>query len=50
MRPYLAGALELAATLYEHSGRPQEAEKSRGEAARLRDLIGSASVGSVAQV
>jgi hypothetical protein len=50
MRPYLAGALELAGTLYEQSGKPQEAEKSRGEAAKLRDVIGRASVGSMAPV
>jgi tetratricopeptide (TPR) repeat protein len=49
MRPYLAGALELAGTLYEQSGKPEEAEKSRGEAAQLRDLIGLASAGSAAQ-
>lgn len=48
MRPFLAGSLELAGTLYEQSGKPEEAEKSRREAARLRGLIGSA--GGVAQV
>jgi class 3 adenylate cyclase/tetratricopeptide (TPR) repeat protein len=46
MRPYLAGALELAGTLYEQSGKPDEAEKSRREAAQLRDLLGRTSVGS----
>jgi len=50
MRPYLVGTLELAGTLYEQTGKPQEAEKSRGEAAKLRDLIGWASVGSMAPV
>jgi len=48
MRPYLAGSLELAATLYEQSGKPEEAEKTRREAAQLRGPIGSAS--GVAQV
>jgi class 3 adenylate cyclase/tetratricopeptide (TPR) repeat protein len=46
MRPNLAGALERAAILYEQTRKPQDAEKSRGEAARLRDLIGSASAAS----
>jgi tetratricopeptide (TPR) repeat protein len=50
MRPYLAGALELAGTLYEQSGKPDEAETSRREAAQLRGLLGRASVGSVAQL
>jgi class 3 adenylate cyclase/tetratricopeptide (TPR) repeat protein len=45
MRPYLAGALELAGTLYEQSGKPDEAEKSRREAAQLRGLLGRASTG-----
>jgi tetratricopeptide (TPR) repeat protein len=49
MRPYLAGALELAAAMYEQSGKPKDAEKSRKEAARLRDLIGLASAGGAAQ-
>jgi tetratricopeptide (TPR) repeat protein len=48
MRPFLAGSLELAATLYKQSGKPEEAEKSRREAAQLRGSIGSA--GGVAQV
>jgi len=50
MRPFLAGALELAGTLQEQAGKPQEAEKSRREAAQLRDLLGLARAGSVAQV
>ncbi|HUJ86999.1 MAG TPA: adenylate/guanylate cyclase domain-containing protein [Burkholderiales bacterium] len=49
MRPYLAGALELAATMYEQSGRPQKSDESRSEAARLRDLLGMGSAASVAQ-
>jgi tetratricopeptide (TPR) repeat protein len=46
MRPFLAGALELVGTLQEKSGKPQEAEASRREAAKLRDLIGLARAGS----
>jgi class 3 adenylate cyclase/tetratricopeptide (TPR) repeat protein len=49
MRPYLAGALELAGTLYEQSGKPQDAEKSRSEAAKLRALIGLEDAGSMVQ-
>ncbi len=50
MRPFLAGALELAGTLHQQSGRPEEAEKSRREAAQLREFLGSASTGSAAKV
>jgi hypothetical protein len=50
MRPYLAGALELAGTLYEQSGKPDEAEKSRREAAQLRDLLGRASASGAVPV
>jgi class 3 adenylate cyclase/tetratricopeptide (TPR) repeat protein len=49
MRPYLAGALELAGALQAQAGRSQEAEASRREAAQLRDLIGGARAGSVAK-
>jgi len=49
MRPFLARALELDGALQEQSGKPEEAKKSRGEAARLRELIGSASTGSMAK-
>jgi tetratricopeptide (TPR) repeat protein len=50
MRPFLAGVLELAGTLQERTGKPQEAEQSRREAAQLRDLIGLVRAGSAAQV
>jgi len=49
MRPFLAGSLELAGTLYDQSGKPEEAGKSRSEAARLREPIGSGSLGSMAK-
>jgi tetratricopeptide (TPR) repeat protein len=45
MRPFLAGALELAGSLQERSGKPEEAERSRREAAGLREIIASASAG-----
>jgi len=50
MRPFLAGALELAGTLYDQSGKPQDANKSRSEAAQLRDLIGMASARNTARI
>jgi tetratricopeptide (TPR) repeat protein len=50
MRPFLAGALELAGTLYDQSGKPQDANKSRSEAAQLRDLIGMASTRNTARI
>jgi tetratricopeptide (TPR) repeat protein len=49
MRPFLAGALELAASLQERSGKAEEAAQSRREAAGLRELIASASAGSMAK-
>jgi tetratricopeptide (TPR) repeat protein len=43
MRPFLAGALELAGTLYDKTGKPEQAAASRREAAQLRDVIRRAS-------
>lgn len=39
MRPYLAGALDVAAKLYEDSGRTEEAARARDEAEGLRNSI-----------
>jgi class 3 adenylate cyclase/tetratricopeptide (TPR) repeat protein len=49
MRPYLAGALDLAAALYDKAGKPRQAEASRREAEGLRRQVGQASGAAAAQ-
>lgn len=39
VRPYLASALELAATLHDAAGRPEAAAEARDEAASLKDIM-----------